>query len=136
MDTNVNCSALPYFTAWERLNALLVNKHIQKKWTCGYYIWRRHHYRWRAANFDLCSVLMDIEQYHAYSDTGQSFMMAIRVEDHWHSHLLPFGSGADTTYLNHYMSMGRQRLPTNWKRVFSVTWLTMKLKCMGSLILI
>ena len=25
-------------------------------------IWRRHHYRWRAANFDLCSALMAIEQ--------------------------------------------------------------------------
>ena len=27
------------------------------------HIWRRHHYRWRAANFDLCSVLMSIEQW-------------------------------------------------------------------------
>ena len=26
-------------------------------------IWRRHHYRWRAANFDLCSALMAIEQW-------------------------------------------------------------------------
>ena len=26
-------------------------------------IWRRHHYRWRAANFDLCSALMVIEQW-------------------------------------------------------------------------
>ena len=25
-------------------------------------IWRRHHYRWRAANFALCSALMAIEQ--------------------------------------------------------------------------
>ena len=25
-------------------------------------IWRRHHCRWRAANFDLCSALMAIEQ--------------------------------------------------------------------------
>ena len=23
-----------------------------------FHIWRRHHYRWRAANFDLCSALM------------------------------------------------------------------------------
>ena len=27
-----------------------------------YLIWRRHHYRLRAANFDLCSALMAIEQ--------------------------------------------------------------------------
>ena len=26
-------------------------------------IWRRHHYRWRAPNFDLCSALMAIEQW-------------------------------------------------------------------------
>ena len=26
-------------------------------------IWRRHHCRWRAANFDLCSALMTIEQW-------------------------------------------------------------------------
>ena len=25
-------------------------------------IWRRHHYQWRAAQFDLCSALMAIEQ--------------------------------------------------------------------------
>ena len=26
-------------------------------------IWRRHHYRWRAAHFDPCSALMTIEQW-------------------------------------------------------------------------
>ena len=26
-------------------------------------IWRPHHYRWRASNFDLCSALMAIEQW-------------------------------------------------------------------------
>ena len=26
-------------------------------------IWRRHHYRWRAENFDLCSALVVIEQW-------------------------------------------------------------------------
>ena len=40
--------------------------------TClGFYVlfenspitWRRHHYRWRAANFNLCSSLMAIEQW-------------------------------------------------------------------------
>ena len=30
-------------------------------------IWRRHHYRWKAANFDLCSALMAIEQWGFFS---------------------------------------------------------------------
>ena len=30
-------------------------------------IWRRHHYRWRAANFDLCSAIMAIEQWEFFS---------------------------------------------------------------------
>ena len=30
-------------------------------------IWRRHHYWWRAANFDLCSALMAIEQWRFFS---------------------------------------------------------------------
>ena len=30
-------------------------------------IWRRHHCRWRAANFDLCSALMAIEQWGFFS---------------------------------------------------------------------
>ena len=30
-------------------------------------IWRLHHYRWRAANFDLCSTLMAIEQWGFFS---------------------------------------------------------------------
>ena len=38
------------------------------------------HCRWRAANFDLCSALMAIQQlgsltYHAYCDTGHSFII-------------------------------------------------------------
>ena len=53
-------------------------------------IWRRHHYRWRAANFDPCSALMAIEQWacHTYCDTGHPFIMVIS-EDPLHSHLLP-----------------------------------------------
>ena len=35
-------------------------------------IWRRHHYRWRAANCDLCSALTAIDI----------------SEDQWHSHIL------------------------------------------------
>ena len=30
-------------------------------------IWRRHHYRWGAANLDLCSVLMATEQWWYFS---------------------------------------------------------------------
>lgn len=30
-------------------------------------IWRRHHYRWRTAKFDLCSVLKAIEQWGSFS---------------------------------------------------------------------
>ena len=30
-------------------------------------IWRGHHYRWRAVNFDLCSALMAIEQWGFFS---------------------------------------------------------------------
>ena len=30
-------------------------------------IWRRHHCRWRAANFDLCSALVTIEQWGFFS---------------------------------------------------------------------
>ena len=45
-------------------------------------IWRRHHYRWRTVNFDLCSTLMTIEQ------RATPFIMVI-CEDPWHLHLLP-----------------------------------------------
>ena len=31
------------------------------------HIWRPHHYRWRAANFDLCSARMAIEQWWFFS---------------------------------------------------------------------
>ena len=60
---------------WFR-DILFMNNHVLKK---GYWIgfvlgifvplenfslkWRRHHYRWRAANFDLYSALMAIEQW-------------------------------------------------------------------------
>ena len=45
-------------------------------------IWRRHHYRWRAANFDLCSALMAIKQWgslacHTFCDTRHPFIMVI-----------------------------------------------------------
>ena len=66
---------------------------------CGFFvprenfslIWRRHHCRWWATNFDLSSALMGFEgslMCHTYCDTNQSFIMVIS-EDPWHSHLLP-----------------------------------------------
>ena len=67
-------------------------------------IWRRHHYRWRHANFDLCSALVVIEQWgsltcHGFCDTRHPFIMVIS-EDPWHSHFCrAFSSGAVTTFL-------------------------------------
>ena len=53
---------------------------------------RSHHYRWRAANFDLCSTLMAIEQrgflcLPHFMWQGTSFLVVISV-DPWHTHLL------------------------------------------------
>ena len=55
-------------------------------------IWRRHHCRWWAANFDLCSALMAWSSEgslacHTYYDTGHPLSMVIS-EDPWHSFLL------------------------------------------------
>ena len=49
---------------------------------------RRHHDRWRAADFDFCSALMAIEQWVTYCDSRYPFIMVIS-KDPWHSHLLP-----------------------------------------------
>ena len=53
------------------------------------FIWRCHHYCWRALNFDLCSALMANKQYHTNCDTGHPVIMVIMVKDPWHLHLLP-----------------------------------------------
>ena len=55
-------------------------------------IWRRHHYRWRAANFDHTWHLWPLSSEgslacHNYCDTGHPFTMGIS-EDPWHSHLM------------------------------------------------
>ena len=59
-------------------------------------IWRRHHYRWRAVNFDLCSTLMAIEQWRFFSVPHLLCIYCASVynghllsKDPWHSHLLP-----------------------------------------------
>ena len=65
-------------------------------------IWIRYHYRWRAANFDLCSApwTLSSEDYlafHTFYDTGHPFKMVIS-ENAWHPHICrAFGSGAVTT---------------------------------------
>ena len=56
-------------------------------------IWRRHHCRRRAANFDLCSALMTIEQWGFFSVPhllwhGASVYNGNLSKDPWHSHLL------------------------------------------------
>ena len=56
-------------------------------------IWRRHHYRWTAANLELYSALMVIKQWfflacHTFCDTEHPLIMVIS-EDPWHWHLLP-----------------------------------------------
>ena len=55
-------------------------------------IWRRHHCRWRAACFNLCSAPMAIEQWGFFSvphllEHGLPFLI-VTSEDPWHSHLL------------------------------------------------
>ena len=57
-------------------------------------IWRRHHDRWRASNFDLCSALIwplsseGSLALHTYCETGHLLVMVIS-KDPWHSHSLP-----------------------------------------------
>ena len=55
-------------------------------------IWWHHHYLWKAANFDLCSTVMTMEQWgllacHIYSDMRHPLITVIS-EDPWHSNLL------------------------------------------------
>ena len=71
--------------------------------------WRHHHYRWRAANFDLCSWPLSSEgsfACHTYCDTGHPFIMIIS-EDLCHWHAMPINSGGVTTCLN---DLGLSRL--------------------------
>ena len=64
-------------------------------------IWRRHHYRRRAANFDLCSAPMAMGSEgslacHTSCDTGHPFKMVIS-EDPWHTYCRAFSGVAVTT---------------------------------------
>ena len=56
-------------------------------------IWRRHHYRWKAANLTYTWHSWPLSSEgslacHIYCDKGGPFIMVIS-EDSWHSHLLP-----------------------------------------------
>ena len=69
-------------------------------------IWRRHHYRWRAANFELCSAIMVFKQWRFFSVThllwqgpGHPFIMASPTRDTQNT-CRAFGSGALTTCFN------------------------------------
>ena len=68
----------------------------------GWRIWGRHHYWWRAANFDLYSELRAIVQWGFLSVTHLilhgKYVYVVISEDMWHSHPLP--SGVVTTYLD------------------------------------
>ena len=72
-------------------------------------IWRRYHYRWKAANFDLCSALMATEQrgFFTYCDTGHTFII-VASKDAWHSHLLPSVWQWNCHYL--FLRLGSVRL--------------------------
>ena len=75
-------------------------------------IWRRHHYRWRAANFDLhvCSALMAIEQWEFFSVPYLLWHGAVISKDPWHSHLLPSVSQWSCYYLFLRLLRGLLRL--------------------------
>ena len=65
------------------------------------HIWRRHHCRWRAANFDLCSALMAIEQWGFFSVPHLLWHGASIYDGHLrgpvtHPYCRAFGSGAVT----------------------------------------
>ena len=53
-------------------------------------IWRRHLCRWRAANFNLCSAVMAIEQWGLLNvpHPPRHGPTVVISEDPWHSHLL------------------------------------------------
>ena len=71
-------------------------------------IWRRHHYRWVATKFDLCSVLMAIKQWGFFSVTHLLLWHGASVYDGHlqgpltHLHRRAFRSAAVTTCFNDY----------------------------------
>ena len=61
--------------------------------------WRRHHYRWRAANFDLCLALMTIEHWRFFS-VSHLLRNGTSIYSDTHTSCREYGSRADTTCLN------------------------------------
>ena len=69
-------------------------------------LWRRHHYRWRAAHFNMCSDLMAIEQWgslacHTYSDTDIHLYWSSSKTRDTHTLSRAFSCGAVTTCKHH-----------------------------------
>ena len=91
---NVSCwRRIPMTSVYSQEYCGFVNK-IGKEniYLCGYTIrhtlMESHHYRLRAAKFDLCLALTAIEQLRfIFCDTGYRFIMVIS-KDLWHSDLL------------------------------------------------
>ena len=67
---------------------------------------RRYLYRWRAANFDLCSALMAIEQWEFFSVPHLLWHGSSPRTHDTHTYCRSFGSGAVTTCFN-YLSVSR-----------------------------
>ena len=68
-------------------------------------IWRRHHCRWRATNFDLCSALMAIEQWGIFNVPHLLWHGQTLFNDHLrgpviHTCCRAFDSGAIATFFN------------------------------------
>ena len=77
-----------------------------------FHSWRRHHYRWRTANFGLCSALMATEQWWFFSVLNLLWHGAYVYNCHlWgpvtHTYCRAFGNGAVTTTFN---DLGLSRL--------------------------
>ena len=61
--------------------------------------WRRHHCRWRAANFDLCSVLMAMEQWGFFNVPHLLWQgPTLYKSHHTHTQCRAFGRKAVATF--------------------------------------
>ena len=78
------------------------------------FIRRRHHCRWRTANFDLCSALMAIEQWGFFNVPHALPLIMVISEDPWHSHLLSSVWQWDC----HYLFLRLRSVPTgDWNPI-------------------
>ena len=79
---------------------------------CLGFLWKRHHYRWRIANFDLCSALIAIEQWGFFSVPhllwqGASVYHGLLRGPVIHTYCRAFSTGAVTT---RFYDLGLSRL--------------------------